>query len=123
MKKIISAVLVCVLLVGCIFALASCAKTLNGTYKTGSELLGGTYIFEGNKLTHIISTVGGLEKRTEGTYVISEDEEKGQIITITYPATKEGEEDTVVTYSLVEGIEGDKEYIKIDGVQYTKVEE
>ena len=125
MKKIISAVLVCVLLVGCIFALASCAKTLNGTYKTGSGVLGSSYTFKGSDVT-ITYYLLGTETVLHGTYVISEDEEKGQIITITI-AADDAEADDADKYegvhTLVEGTEGDTKYIKIDGVQYTKVEE
>ena len=125
MKKIISAVLVCVLLVGCIFALASCAKTLNGTYEMGSGVVGASYTFKGSNVT-ITYKLLGTETEIEGTYVISEDEEKGQIITITIAAEdaeEEGAEDYNGVHTLVEGTEGDKKFIKIDGVQYNKVED
>ena len=45
MKKIISALLVCVLLVGCMFALASCGKTLSGTYEAKIIGTGVSYEF------------------------------------------------------------------------------
>ena len=125
MKKIISAVLVCVLLVGCIFALASCAKTLNGTYEMGSGVAGASYTFKGSNVT-ITYKFLGTETEIKGTYVISEDEEKGQIITITI-ADEDAEADDADKYegvhTLVEGTEGDKKFIKIDGVQYNKVED
>ena len=122
MKRIVSILLVCVLLVGTVFALASCAKTLNGTYEVGSGGLGTTYVFKGSNVS-ITYKVLGTETTLEGTYVISEDEEKGQIITITIKG-EDAEEDKADEYSgvhtLVEGKEGDVEYIKIDGMQYNK---
>lgn len=122
MKRIVSILLVCVLLVGTVFALASCAKTLNGTYELGSGFLGATYVFKGSNVSITYKAIG-LEYTLEGTYVISEDEEKGQIITITING-EDAEEDKAEEYNgvhtLVEGKEGDVEYIKIDGVQYYK---
>ncbi len=121
MKKTISILLVCVLLLGCVFALASCAKTLSGKYEAGSDLLGTTYEFKGNKVT-ITYKVLGFSKTADATYEIKTNEEGKEIITITLDT---GAEDSADEYAgefvLLEGKEGDTSYIKLNGVQYNKV--
>ena len=66
MKKTLSLLLVCVLLVGCIFSLASCGKTLSGTYKADVVVGGTSYTFSGSKVT-LTAEVLGFEKSFEGT--------------------------------------------------------
>lgn len=123
MKKIISLVLVCVLLVGCVFALASCAKTLNGTYRLGDEDNGATYEFKGNTVK-LTTTVFGFGKDTEGTYEIKENEDKELILTITWADDDDdASNDKKTDYVLVEGVEGNTKYIKLDTTKYNKVEE
>ena len=108
MKKIISVTLVCVMLLGCVFALASCGKTLSGKY--------GAFEFSGNDVTYTGALTGGSY---EGTYEIGEDEDGKAIITFTFA------ENSVAAiwngdHSFSEGEEDGVEYIKIDGVPYTK---
>lgn len=123
MKKIISLVLVCVLLVGCVFALASCAKTLNGKYRFGSDSFGTTYEFSGNNV-EVTYYVLGFSKSAEGTYKIAENEEGKLIITITFGDDADDSADEYAgEYVLLEGNEGDTEYIKLDGIQYNKIED
>ena len=56
MKKVISMTLVCVLLLGCVFALASCGKTISGTYELAlSEDNKTTYEFSGRKVTKTVT--------------------------------------------------------------------
>ena len=115
MKRIISTILVCVLLLGCVFTLASCGKRLSGTYVATQEIAGQSvqvsYTFKGDKFTAEMSaTVMGVttSEKFEGTYEIEDDK-----ITITY------EEDgkTVTTTS---SFEKGKDYIKVDGIQLDK---
>ncbi len=97
MKKIVSLLLACVMLCGCVFALASCGKKLSGDYaldattdvlgmKTGAVT---TYAFSGSKVTLTIDTYVAGNKTTasfEGKYKIADDE-----ITFTFENEK-GEE-------------------------------
>ncbi len=114
MKKIISLLLVCVLLVGCVFTLASCGA-LSGEYKesiTGNIV----YKFSGNSFTMTIDNIIGDDTVVEGTYEVNEDEGK-----ITFTTTNEDGEKKTSTESFVKGTEGDVEYIKIGIVKYNKV--
>lgn len=116
MKKIISALIICVLVVGCVCALTGCGgKTLNGAYKFGIT----TYEFSGNNV-EITYEVFGFEKSIEGTYEITTNEDETMTLTITIESEEEGAEDYAGKHSFVEGKEGDVEYIKIDGVKFVK---
>ncbi len=112
MKKIVSSVLVCVMLLGCIFALASCAKQLNGTYKS-DELLGSytTFTFEGNKVSLKLTVMGFTsDKAIEGTYKI----EDGKI------AFDFGDNEDADDFSEPMDFEEATDYIKIGGTTYFK---
>lgn len=95
MKKIVSALLVCFLLVGSMFALVSCGATKidNGTYE--SEFM--TVIVKGEdfKMTYDLADMGLDELGVEGsmeiifTYEIKADEDED---------AKEGDEVLVLTY-------------------------
>ncbi|MBO5879148.1 MAG: hypothetical protein J6Q68_01165 [Clostridia bacterium] len=117
MKKIISSVLVCVLLLGCAFTLASCGKTLSGEYE--STLGTTTYAFSGKNVT-VTYEIFGFTKTIEGTYEITVNDEEEEIIIFTFPSDAEDADDYAGEYSFVEGTEGDDEYIKIAGIKYTK---
>ena len=120
MKKTISAVLVCVLLLGCVFALTSCAKTLSGTYKRDGLIVDTTYEFKGNEVT-IINGMGSLSHTTKATYVIEEKDDGTMTITFTYSEGETPDEDLKGTKSFEEGKKenGDK-FIKIGGIEYIK---
>ena len=117
MKRIISTILVCVLLLGCVFTLASCGKKLKGTYVAKQEMYGQSvevaYTFDGDKISaEMTSTIAGVTNTTklgEGTYEIDGDKIK---ITIEMNGETESQE-----FSFEKG----KDYIKIDGDQYDKV--
>ena len=116
MKKIVSTVLVCVLLLSTMLALVSCGKMLSGTY--ADELTGLTsYTFSGNKVT-VKAGAGNYTKSVEGTYEIKENDEGKEVIVFTFDSDDgekyEGE------YAFVEGKEGDKVYIKIGLFKYIK---
>ena len=121
MKKIISSVLVCVVLLGCVFALASCGKKLSGEYKADAIVGSTTYNFSGSKVT-VTYEIAGFEKSIDGEYEITTNDEDEEVIIFTFPSDEEDSEDYAGEYAFVEGKEGDAEYIKIGGVKYTKVE-
>lgn len=111
MKKIISMILVCVLLVGMLFTLASCGKKLKGSYSCEVGGMTMTYEFKGNKftLTTEMEVLGQkVTTESEGTYKI-----KGDEITITMEIDGEEFENTG-------SFEKGKDYIVIDGVKLTK---
>lgn len=114
MKKTVSAVLVCVMLMCTLFALTSCGKSIMGTY-TGKGLNGDTtYEFEfGGKVTKITNPILGQGKTIEGEYEFIQDDTK---ITLTFP----GEDP--VTYDFSSGEEDGVEYIKLDGWKLTKAD-
>ena len=121
MKRIVSALLVCVLLMACVFTLASCSKTLNGTYQ-GTGLLSGTYYdFDGNKVTITVEIPFVDDLVLEGTYEITTNDKGEDVIVFTF-----GESEDAKGYSgefpYAEGTEGDTNYIKIAGVQYNKTD-
>ena len=114
--SLIAVMMVCVL--------ASCAKTISGTYeaKVGVEGLAGytaTYTFSGKKV-EISKTATLLGQSTttnfEGTYEITEKDDGTMEITITL----ENDDDDIKsgTYVFEEG----ENYIKIGLVKYDKVE-
>lgn len=113
MKKIVSTVLVCVLLVCTLLTLASCGKSLSGKYKADLLAAQVTYEFEAfGKVTKTTDPIVGNNVVEEGEYEFNKD---GDEITVTF-----GEESA--TFSFVEGEEGDVKYIKLDGVKYEKVD-
>lgn len=118
MKKIISTILVCVLLVGSIFSLASCSKIVMGTYEADLVVAKVTYEFGilGN-VTCTTDPIVGETTVQEGKYKIYEAGENEYKIAFTW----EGEESEGDSVSFTTGTEGDVDYIKIGGVQYNKV--
>ncbi len=79
MKKIVSALLVCVLLVGCVLTLVSCGG-LSGTYSNALCDLK----FSGNKVTAIVG-----EDEIEGTYEIKEKEDGKKTISFDFIESEE----------------------------------
>ena len=125
MKKIISTILICTLLLGCMLSLTSCSTLLIGKYETGGDIgvAGGkvTYEFTAFKYTKTTTTeLLGFEKSTteEGTFKITEDENGEFTITFTYEV--DGEEKTE-TASFSQGEEDGVKYVKIGLVKYNKV--
>ena len=119
MKRIISALLVCVLLVGVVFALTSCGKTLSGKYELDALVGSKTYEFKGKDVT-ITYEVLGFEKSIKGEYSIDKNDEGNLEITFTFADDVEDADDYKGTFSFAEGKEGDVEYIKIGGAKYNK---
>ena len=131
MKKIISTVLACMILVGAIFTLASCGNTLSGTYAGEVNVLVAkykvTYEFKGNDVTvtsKLSSSLGSIESNPiEGTYVIGEDEDGKKTITFDYSGDEEakGAAEEGVAVSLNQGEDDNGKYIEIAGVKLYEV--
>ena len=94
MKKIISTILVCVLLLGCVFTLASCSKTVSGTYEgkidIGLASYAVTYTFSGKKVTAVSKLTVGVvvSEEAKGTYEITENEDGTMEITFDFEEEK-----------------------------------
>lgn len=105
-------------LVTVVCLLASCGKTISGTYAAdvgSTSIIGGsaTYKFSGSKVTiSVTAGIAGFEKTTafEGKYEINEDQ-----ITFTFEDSDAGK------YNGTQSFEKGDDYIKIGGVTYTKV--
>jgi len=124
MKKILSAFLVCLLLVGSMFALASCGEeTLSGTYETD----GASYKFDGNEFVYTIdATFLTPATSYDGTYKIATDDDGNKTITFTYkvPEGASGLTEGIIAEMNESSIDlplvkGEKS-ITIAGVKYTK---
>lgn len=126
MKKIISTILVCVLLLGCVMSLSSCGKMLSGKYEAEVDaiLAGGKVVYEFTPFGYTKTTtteVLGFEKDTieEGKYKITENDEGELTITFTYEV--DGEEKTE-TVAFSQGEEDGVKYIKLGLVKLTKID-
>ena len=132
MKKVLSTIRVCVLIVGSLLTLASCGNTISGTYEGEVNLIIAkytvTYAFNGNsvEITSTVSGAGGsyTSDPVTATYEIKEDENGKKTITFDYgeAEAEEGMEEDGVAVSFVEGEEEGVKYIKIAGIRYNKVE-
>lgn len=110
MKKIISAILVCVVMVGSIFALVSCGKSLSGEYE---DVLTGNVTYEFGafgKVTKTVDNIIGDDTVTEGKYEIND---AGDKITFTFNDESE-------TLDFAYGEENGVEYIKLGIFKYEK---
>ena len=121
MKKTLSAILVCVMLLGCVFTLASCGNKPSGKYQAKLEILGQrtttTYDFKMNKVIVTVETevLGNINtETTEYKYKVNKKDDG--TLTIDLTGEVEGEEKTN-TYTYEKG----DDYIKIAGIQYNKV--
>lgn len=106
MKKFLSAVLVCVMLLSCVLVLASCGNTLSGTYEDESGLI--SYTFKGKDVEAKIFGVS-----VEGTYKIDGD-------TITFEFEGDIAEEFSGESDFNKGSDSDGQYIEIDGVKLYK---
>lgn len=118
MKRIISTLLVCVLLVGCVFALASCGKKLSGKYQDALKVT--TYEFKGSKVTITVDNVIGDDTVIEGKYEITTNDDDETVIVFTFE--DEDAKEYSGEFKFFEGEEDGKEYIKLGILKYTKVD-
>ena len=109
LTKVLALVLVAAML--CI-ALASCGKTLSGTYSAEIIGTGASYTFKGSKVT-IKAKVLGFEKTFDGKYEIYE-EDGAEKIKFTF------EDDDAKEYAGSFSFSEGEDYIKIGGIKYTK---
>ena len=126
MKKIISTILVCVLLLGCVMSLSSCGKMLMGKYEADVDAIvaGGKVVYEFTPFGYTKTTtteVLGFEKSSveEGKYKIAENDEGELTITFTYEV--DGEEKTE-SVAFSQGEEDGVKYVKLGIVKYTKID-
>lgn len=126
MKKIISTILVCVLLLGCVMSLSSCGKMLMGKYEAQVDAIvaGGKVVYEFTPFGYTKTTtteVLGFEKSSveEGKYKIAENDEGELTITFTYEV--DGEEKTE-SVAFSQGEEDGVKYVKLGIVKYTKID-
>ena len=111
MKKAVSTLLICILLVGCITTLASCSKTLLGSYEADLGVSETTYKFGAfGKVTRTVDPLVGDDVVTEGKYKFND---AGDEITLTF-----GDESK--TYDFSSGTEDGEDYIKLDFIKYEK---
>ncbi len=124
MKKILSSVLVCVLLVGCVFSLAGCVLSLgpvtviSGKYEGNVLVADVTYEFSPlGGVTLTVNPVIGKAATYEGKYKVNSDTQE---ITLSFEDSDadayEGTSD--FSYGEEEGVE----YVKIGVVKYTQVD-
>ena len=121
MKKFLSAVLVCVMLLGCVLTLASCGNKPSGKYQARHSedpiIYIETYNFKINKVIKTVETgaVGYTKtEETEYKYKVNKKDDG----TLTLELTEIDNEDAkTISYSYEKG----KKYIKINGVQYDKI--
>ena len=120
MKRIISTLLVCVLLVGSLFTLASC-NIVFGKYKNG----GTTLEFSGKNvvITSEAEVLGAsISKTYEAEYTIDENEEGEKTITFIYAADADQHPLLNGSKDFSQGEEDGVKYIKIGLLKYTKAD-
>ena len=118
MKKIISLLVVCIMLVGVVFSLASCGTMLSGKYTADVVFANMTYEFSLNKVTLTVDPIVGNNAVYEGKYVI-EGEEGDQKITFTFEDKEAEEYSTTESFSKI--TKDGEDYIQIGLVTYKKV--
>ena len=119
MKRIISTILAFILLLGCVFTLASCEKMLMGKYEAVlTDENKTTYEFTpfGVTKTTSIGAFGFAKTETvEGKYKIAENEDGKLEITFTWE-----DSDDTVTLPFSQGEEDGVKYVEIGLVRYNK---
>ena len=116
MKKILSTLLVCALLIGCVLTLASCGKMFAGTYERDFIIYEASYEFKiGGKVILTLDPPVGDDVVYVGTYTINEDNDE-----ITFEFKDEDAKEFGGTRSFSQGVEDGEKYIKLGGVKYTE---
>ena len=118
MKKIISTVLICVLLLGCVMSFTSCDSILMGEYELDLAVATVTYKFKlTGKVTITYDPDLGDSKIFDCEYSISDDGEK-----ITFTSEDDEAKDYLGTFSFSKGEEDGVDYIKIGVFKCKKVD-
>ena len=128
MKKTISTILVCVLLIGSLLSLASCevAGFVFGTYSRTDKIIVNittTYEFSLTEVTKTVTTdnlIGSGQNTTTETmkYKVGENDEGEKVIVFT-TVTNDGTKTT--EYSFNSGKDDGGAYVEIGGVRYYSV--
>ena len=118
MKKIIP-VIVCILIVACAFLILAQDSKLSGTYEVEGLGVSSTYTFKGNKVT-ITAEAFGIQRSFEGKYKITESDKELTVIVLTFEDSDA--EKYSGEFAFAEGEENGREYIRIGGVRYNKVD-
>ncbi len=121
-KSIIRIIALSLVVVFACAVLASCGKTISGTYTAGANAFGlagteKTYKFSGSKVKITnVTNVAGFEKTTEfeGKYEIGEDDKGNATITFTF------EDKDAESFSGTLPFEKTEDGIKIGGIEYKK---
>ncbi|MBE6536579.1 MAG: hypothetical protein E7673_01365 [Ruminococcaceae bacterium] len=122
MKKVLSTLLVCVLLVGCVFTLASCVFSLgpvtmiSGKYELDAGIGGVTYEFGAFGKVTITAEAFGVSTSFEGEYKVDNEADE---ITFTFEDDKASEYSGTVSFA--SGKEDGVNFIRLGGVKYNKV--
>ncbi len=124
MKKIVSMLLACILLVGTMLSLASCGNNLSGKYEGEINIMVASYNvsyeFKGSnvKVTRTVSSMFSDDESfvINGKYEIAENEDGKLEITFEYET-----EDDVINGGTFPFEKGDG-YIKISGIKYEKAD-
>lgn len=124
MKKLLSTILVCVLLLGCVFTLAGCVVSagpvtmISGKYEADALIAGATYEFGAFGKVTVTAKVLGLSTSFEGTYKVDTKEDP-HMITFTFEDSDAKEYSG--SFSFSSGEENGVKYVKIAGVKYNEV--
>ena len=126
MKKLTKVLALAIVVAMVCVALASCGKTLSGTYTAGGDLAGlagakTSYTFSGSKVTvSVTTTLLGSQKTTEyeGKYEIKEADDGSMTITFTFE--NEDAKEYKGEYKFAEN--KDEKTITIGLVTYTKAD-
>ncbi len=110
MKNVVKVISIALALVTLVCVFASCGTKLSGKYSAEAFGTGVSYEFKGSKVTVSFKLLGQSES-IEGTYKIKDDK-----ITFTFDSDNEDAKN----YSGTFGFEKGEDYIKIEGIKYTK---
>ena len=117
MKKILSIMLVCVMLVGAVCTFTSCGTILIGTYE--NETIYTSFEFKGNKFTMTLDIpYVDADVVRSGTYKITGKDDEREIV---FTFEEDGEEKTE-TSKFSSGEKDGEKYIVIGGVTFTKAD-
>ena len=124
MKKLLSTVLVCILLLGCVFTLAGCVVSvgpmtmISGTYEADAIVGGLTYEFGAFGKVTVTAELLGVATSFEGKYKVDKKTDPHEI---TFTFEDEDAKEYSGTVSFSSGEENGVKFIKIGGIKYKEV--